>query len=121
MNEISALKRQSTQLTHFDRGLHLSTASLTEIIVPELGLKGVPICVSNWLAEPGTRVLKGDAVVELLVGDVSITLSATSDGVLNRDCVEVDQVIAAGQCLATLALDFNRREQVDSSDMKPEA
>ena len=102
MNGRFALKTQPVQLTHFDTGLHLSTTLPTEVVVPELGMKGVPIRVSCWLADSGTRVLKGDQVVELLAGDVCITLSAPSDGVLNHDGVDVDQQVVAGQCLATV-------------------
>jgi pyruvate/2-oxoglutarate dehydrogenase complex dihydrolipoamide acyltransferase (E2) component len=84
----------------------LHTPALVALVVPEFELPGIPIRVSGWLAEPGTRVLKGDAVVELLAGDVSITLSAPSDGILADSCVEVDELVDTGQCLATIRNDI---------------
>lgn len=54
------------------------------ITVPELGSEEQPIRVSTWLVEPGTAVLEGDRVVELLLAGITFDVSAPASGALSR-------------------------------------
>ena len=72
------------------------------ILVPELGMPGVPIWVSVWLVPLGTRVSAGDRLVELVAGDAVVDVAAPDCGVFCQRLVEADEVVAVGQVLGAI-------------------
>jgi len=75
-------------------------AGLARLVVPDLGIEGVPLSLSLWLVPVGAEVLEGDRVVELLAGGASIDLGAPVAGRLVRQLVDEDEPVAAGTVLA---------------------
>ena len=73
---------------------------VARLVVPELGIDGVPLSLSLWLVQEGDAVQQGDRVVELLAGGVTIDLVAPASGRLVRQFVEEDEQVAAGTVLA---------------------
>ncbi len=72
------------------------------ILVPDLGMPGVPILVSVWLVPLGARVSAGDRLVELVAGDAVVDVAAPDCGVFCQRSVEVDEVVAVGQVLGAI-------------------
>lgn len=77
-----------------------SRDAVTRLVVPDLGIDGVPLAVSLWLVQEGDVVQEGDRVVELLAGGITIDLVAPASGRLARQLVEEDEQVAAGTVLA---------------------
>lgn len=73
------------------------------LVVPELGIVGVPLVLSLWLVPEGSDVLEGDRVVELLGGGVTVDLEAPVTGRLLRCLVEEDAPVTPGTLLAEFA------------------
>jgi 2-oxoglutarate dehydrogenase E2 component (dihydrolipoamide succinyltransferase) len=72
------------------------------ILVPDLGLDGVPIRVSVWLVRRGQRVAAGEPVVEILAGPATVDLSAPDDGVLAEKLVREDEAVEVGQAVGVI-------------------
>ena len=72
------------------------------LVVPDVGIVGVPLVLSLWLVPEGTDVLEGDRVVELLGGGVTIDLEAPVTGRLLRCLVDEDAPVAPGTVLAEI-------------------
>jgi pyruvate/2-oxoglutarate dehydrogenase complex dihydrolipoamide acyltransferase (E2) component len=70
------------------------------IVVPDVGIVGVPLSLSLWLVPEGSDVLEGDRVVEILGGGVTIDLEAPVTGRLVRCLVGEDDSVAPGTVLA---------------------
>ena len=73
-----------------------------ELIMPDLGIDEVPIVVSLWLVELGSRVAEGEHVLEVLAGPVTVDLPAPAAGELIETLVAEDDVLAVGQRLAVI-------------------
>jgi pyruvate/2-oxoglutarate dehydrogenase complex dihydrolipoamide acyltransferase (E2) component len=72
------------------------------VTVPDLGLPGAAIIVGVWLVPLGAHVVQGDRLVELLVGDAAIDLSAPVSGVFcDRRAME-DERVEPGQVLGLI-------------------
>jgi pyruvate/2-oxoglutarate dehydrogenase complex dihydrolipoamide acyltransferase (E2) component len=52
-------------------------------VVPELKA-GAPIRVVQWLVDPGTHVLAGDRVVELIASGIVFHVESPAEGVLEE-------------------------------------
>jgi pyruvate/2-oxoglutarate dehydrogenase complex dihydrolipoamide acyltransferase (E2) component len=76
---------------------------LVPLTLADLDLGEVPVRACSWLAEQGARVMQGDRLLEIVVGEVTIDLEAPASGRLTRRCVGPDEVIAIGQVLAVIA------------------
>lgn len=75
----------------------MTVAQWIPIVVPELG--GEPVQVVQWLVEPGTSLVAGDRLLELLTAGVLFHLSADADGVLvQQDCTR-GCLVNAGETL----------------------
>lgn len=74
--------------------------AVARLVVPELGIDGVPLSVSLWLVQEGDAVQEGDRVVELLAGGITIDLVAPASGRLARQLIEEDEQVSAGTVLA---------------------
>ena len=72
------------------------------LILPDLGIDGVPVVASLWLVEAGSRVAAGDPLLEVLAGAATVDLPAPADGVLIEALVEEDEVLEVGQRLAVV-------------------
>lgn len=70
------------------------------LVVPELGIRGVPVAVSLWLVPPGAAVTAGDRVVELVAGGATIDLEAPIAGRLVAQLADEDEPVAAGRVVA---------------------
>jgi pyruvate/2-oxoglutarate dehydrogenase complex dihydrolipoamide acyltransferase (E2) component len=70
------------------------------LVVPELGIRGVPVAVSLWLVPPGAVVMAGDRVVELVAGGTTVDLEAPVAGRLVAQLVDEDESVAAGRVVA---------------------
>jgi pyruvate/2-oxoglutarate dehydrogenase complex dihydrolipoamide acyltransferase (E2) component len=75
-------------------------SQLARLVVPDLGIEGVPLSLSLWLVPVGAEVLEGDRVVELLAGGASIDLGAPVAGRLVRQLVDEDETVSSGTVLA---------------------
>jgi hypothetical protein len=71
------------------------------LAVPDLGVAGMPVCVSLWLVPEGSAVREGDRVVELVCGAATIDLEAPLDGRLTAQLVDEDETVFVGTPLAT--------------------
>lgn len=71
-----------------------------ELVVPELGVAGVPVAVSLWLVPVGAAVAMGDRVVELIAGGATIDLEAPVTGRLVAVLVDEDEPVEAGRAIA---------------------
>ncbi|MEE8453138.1 MAG: lipoyl domain-containing protein [Thermoguttaceae bacterium] len=72
-----------------------------ELFLPELEIDDQPILVSLWLVRRGSRVTRGEQVLELLAGAATVDLAAPTDGVLSAVHVEEGDTLSVGQRLAT--------------------
>ncbi|MFM8414308.1 MAG: lipoyl domain-containing protein [Planctomycetota bacterium] len=70
------------------------------LVVPDLGLGDVPVSVSLWLVPPGSVVLAGDRVVELVAGGATIDLESPIDGRLVAQLADEDEPVTAGRVVA---------------------
>jgi pyruvate/2-oxoglutarate dehydrogenase complex dihydrolipoamide acyltransferase (E2) component len=70
------------------------------LLVPELGVRDMPVAVSLWLVPAGAAVMAGDRVVELVVGGATVDLQAPIDGRLVAQLADEDERVAAGRVVA---------------------
>jgi len=75
---------------------------MSELRLPDLDLPGVPVLASVWHASVGQRVTEGDRLIEVVVGDVAVDLSAPASGVLVEQCIRTDDPLEVGQVLARI-------------------
>ena len=73
-----------------------------ELVLPDLGLEGDAAVVSLWLVEPGSEVVEGERIVEILAGTATVDLSAPASGVLAETLVSEDEPVRTGQVLAVI-------------------
>jgi pyruvate/2-oxoglutarate dehydrogenase complex dihydrolipoamide acyltransferase (E2) component len=78
---------------------------VAELCLPDFDLPGVPVLASAWHASVGQRVVEGDRLIEVVVGDVVIDLSAPATGMLIERCVKIDDRLHVGQTLARIQPD----------------
>ena len=78
------------------------TRAAHDILVPDLGLEGVPIRLSVWLVRRGRPVIAGEPVVEILAGPATVDLPAPVDGVLAKKLVGEDETVTVGQTLGSI-------------------
>jgi pyruvate/2-oxoglutarate dehydrogenase complex dihydrolipoamide acyltransferase (E2) component len=73
-----------------------------ELVLPDLGLEGIPIVASLWLVPRGSVVREGDRILEVVAGEVTIDLPAPSRGILVEQVVAEDERLHVGQTLAVI-------------------
>jgi pyruvate/2-oxoglutarate dehydrogenase complex dihydrolipoamide acyltransferase (E2) component len=79
--------------------------SRIELRLPDLGLDGQPISLSNWLVSRGSRVERGEPLAEILAGPATVDLPSPAAGVLVKRLVDVDEPLSVGQVLAIIESD----------------
>jgi biotin carboxyl carrier protein len=75
------------------------------VVVPELGLPGIPLRASVWHVAPGERLNQGDRLVELVADGVLIDIPAPAAGLLVRQLIAEDDLVGVGEAVAILDLD----------------
>jgi pyruvate/2-oxoglutarate dehydrogenase complex dihydrolipoamide acyltransferase (E2) component len=78
---------------------------MSELCLPDLDLPGVPVLASAWHAAAGQRVVAGDRLLEVTLGDVVVDLSSPATGLLVERCVRIDDPLQIGQLLARIQPD----------------
>jgi pyruvate/2-oxoglutarate dehydrogenase complex dihydrolipoamide acyltransferase (E2) component len=76
-----------------------------ELTLPDLGLGDRPIVLNLWFVKERTHLSEGEPVVEVMADGVTIDLPVPIDGILTKKHVAEGEVIAVGQCLATMESD----------------
>ena len=75
-------------------------AARERLVVPDIGLGGVPLVLSLWLVPEGAAVEAGDRVAELVAGGITLDLEAPVTGRLAARLVDEDDPLSAGMCIA---------------------
>ena len=86
-----------------DLGRYFLSGSRQPLILPELGMGDAPIVASLWLVDVGTKVSKGDRLLEVLAGVATVDLPSPISGVLVETLVAEDDPLAVGQILGVIA------------------
>ena len=73
-----------------------------ELVLPDLGLGDIPITASVWLVDPGQEVIKGDRLLEVAAGNVTVDLPAPASGILAETFVAEDDRLSVGQVLGLI-------------------
>ena len=76
-----------------------------ELLMPEIGAGAQPMRIVQWLSEPGTDLLMGDRVVEIVTAGVLFSVSSPWSGTLLRQLLPADSSVQTGDALATIAVD----------------
>lgn len=75
---------------------------MADIIMPEMGSGVKEGTVVKWLKAQGDHVLKGEAVVEIMVEKVSAELESPADGVVDKIVHAEGETVGVGQVLALI-------------------
>jgi pyruvate/2-oxoglutarate dehydrogenase complex dihydrolipoamide acyltransferase (E2) component len=86
------------------------SSPLHPLILPDLGLPDGTVVASGWLVEPGSSVVEGDRLLEVLAGSVTIDLPAPVSGILSEQLVSEDDELHVGQILAIVTASPPRDE-----------
>lgn len=70
------------------------------VITPDLHAGPDPVVLGQWHAEPGDRVNAGDALLELVIPGLTVSVNCPADGVLIEFCRHAGAVLQAGEILA---------------------
>lgn len=78
-------------------------AAIARVLVPDLGIDGVPMVLSSWLVPEGSAVEEGERIVEILAGGVTVDLAASATGRLVRVFVDEDDAVMPGTVVGEIA------------------
>jgi pyruvate/2-oxoglutarate dehydrogenase complex dihydrolipoamide acyltransferase (E2) component len=70
------------------------------IVVPDLGVSQQPITLVNWLVSPGSSIIAGERIAELLVDSILFHLESEFDGKLERLLAPTGSQVKAGESIA---------------------
>jgi pyruvate/2-oxoglutarate dehydrogenase complex dihydrolipoamide acyltransferase (E2) component len=73
--------------------------------MPDIGAGSQPMRVAQWLADPGSEVVEGDRLVEILTGGVLFSVNSPWTGRLVRIHVASDTAVESGTVLATMDIE----------------
>jgi pyruvate/2-oxoglutarate dehydrogenase complex dihydrolipoamide acyltransferase (E2) component len=73
--------------------------------MPHIGAGSQPMRVAQWLADPGTEIVEGDRLVEILTGGVLFSVSSPWSGRLIRIEEATDSLVETGTILASIDVD----------------
>jgi 2-oxoglutarate dehydrogenase E2 component (dihydrolipoamide succinyltransferase) len=72
------------------------------LLVPDLGLPGLPITLSVWLCRRGASLAAGQPAVELACGPATVDLPSPAGGVLVEKLAAEGDEVVPGQPLAVI-------------------
>jgi pyruvate/2-oxoglutarate dehydrogenase complex dihydrolipoamide acyltransferase (E2) component len=70
--------------------------------MPDLSANEAVIKVVRWLVEPGQRVQRGQALLEVETDKAEMEVEAIATGVLTEACAAPDQEVEVGQVIAVI-------------------
>lgn len=73
-----------------------------EMRLPDLDMPGAPIRLTLWLVALGSRVERGEPILEVTSGAVTIDLPAPAGGLLAERLVAEDDPVEPGTSLAII-------------------
>jgi pyruvate/2-oxoglutarate dehydrogenase complex dihydrolipoamide acyltransferase (E2) component len=76
-----------------------------EVQLPELGLPKEPIRLTVWLAAGGSHVNRGEPILEVTAGAVTVDLPAPACGVLAARLAAEDDLLKTGDPVAIIETD----------------
>ncbi len=73
-----------------------------ELVLVDLGLPGTALRAGEWLVAAGAEVARGDRLLEIVAGSVTVDLPAPASGIFAQRLVETDAELRVGQVLAVI-------------------
>lgn len=70
------------------------------VTAPDLEAGTARVVVGQWYAEPGDAVFGGDALLELLLPGLTVSVNCPADGRLDEICRHANSPIQPGDILA---------------------
>jgi pyruvate/2-oxoglutarate dehydrogenase complex dihydrolipoamide acyltransferase (E2) component len=80
------------------------------VVAPDLQAGPDAAVLGQWHAEPGDRVFAGDALLELLVPGLTVSVSCPVDGILAEICRQASVALHPGEILAWVVPDAPERD-----------
>lgn len=74
-----------------------------DIILPQLGNDITEAEIDVWLVDPGAKVSKGQAILQITTPKLVMEIEAPADGVLAECLVEPGDIAETGQVLGRIA------------------
>ena len=71
--------------------------------MPDLGLGDLPMRVSAWHKPIRAEVTEGEQVLEIESAETLVDLAAPTSGLILEQLVQEEDIVVAGQLLATIA------------------
>lgn len=87
--------------------------SVSHVVVPKLGVDRQPITLVNWLVSPGSSIIAGERIAELLVDSILFHLESEYDGKLERLLVPTGSQVKAGEAIAEIFSETRGEHQED--------
>ena len=73
--------------------------------MPDLSANEAEITVIRWLIEPGRRVQRGQALVEVQTDKAAMEVEAIATGTLVETCAAPEESVTVGQVLAVIEVE----------------
>lgn len=73
-----------------------------EVRLPDLGLGETPIRLTVWLAGRGHSIERGEPILEVTSGAVTLDLPSPADGLLAEKLVREDDLVKPGDPVAII-------------------
>jgi pyruvate/2-oxoglutarate dehydrogenase complex dihydrolipoamide acyltransferase (E2) component len=75
-----------------------------QVFIPRLGSsdESDEVTILRWLKEPGARVKKGDALLEVETDKVNVEIEAPADGILTELRARVGDTVKFGSVVAVI-------------------
>ncbi len=76
----------------------------TNVVIPRLGSsdESEEVTIVRWLREPGTRVKKGEGLLEVETDKVNVEIESPEDGVLKDIKAQDGETVAFGSLVAVI-------------------
>src|SRR5690349_15448772 len=87
---------------------------MPSITMPQLGESVTEGTIGRWLKQPGDRVGRDEAIVEVITDKVNAEIPSPAAGILERISAPEGTVVAVGQEIAFVATDADARAPTTS-------